>query len=77
MSNGGRPRSELTTKDKRELEKLVERSTTAESKLEEARTKLATRAKDALDSGASLRALSEVLKLPRSSVFRFIRENSR
>lgn len=77
MSNGGRPRSELTTTRKRELEKLVNRSVTANTRAEEARAKLAEAAASALEDGASLRAVGEALNLPRSTVFRFIRENSR
>ena len=73
----GRPRSELDAKRRRELERLASRAKTAETKLVTTRLALAIAAQEALDDGASHRAIGEALGLPRTSVARFIRENSR
>ena len=73
----GRPRSELDAKKRRKLERLSLREAVALTKLTETRAELARAAQEALDDGASHRAIGEALGLPRTSVARFIRENSR
>jgi hypothetical protein len=73
---GGRPRHELTANRERQLRRLKARLEANEEKRRAILAELADAARLAYEEDASLRAIGEVIELPRTSVWRFIQENA-